>query len=289
MSQTIIRIGIVFCGSVLVFATPGCNQAQAPNNSTGTSESAISTRVKLTQSVTTRANDWSTETKIGQIVAERPETARVLELVGIDYCCGGQKPLNEAAKEQKVDPNQLLAALLVVGAEAETIQNQDWNKASLPDLMNHIVTNHHGWLRRELPPLLETTRTVRRVHGDSHSELAEVTKTLKKINDAVLPHLDEEEQTVFPALRKLVAGEPPADIATQLKSLRSDHDELGKELHRLRELTDGFKVPADACVKYREMLTGFTALERDMLQHVHLENNILLPRAQSMLAEREKK
>lgn len=229
--------------------------------------------------------DWTPETKIGTIVAERPETARVLELVAIDYCCGGQKTLKQAAQERKVDLNQLLNALLVVGAKAETSQNQNWNKASLPELMDHIVTVHHGWLRRELPQLLETTNTVYRVHGDSHRELAEVAATLQIVNDAVLPHLDEEEQAVFPALRKLAAGQPPADIAKQLEAMRSDHEELGVELHRLRDLTDGFKIPADACAKYREMLSGLTALEQDMLQHIHLENNILLPRAQALLTE----
>lgn len=275
----------------LCFATAGCNQAQTSVVPTAESESvsADTSEDKLPQSITTNSNDWTIETKIGEIVAEKPDAARILELVGIDYCCGGQIPLHEAAKAQNLDPNQLLNALLVVGAPPKTSENQDWNKASLPDLMNHIVTTHHRWLRRELPPMLETTNTVLRVHGKSHSELAEVVATLEKINNSVLPHLDEEEQTVFPALRKLVAGEPPTDIATQLDSLRSDHDELGTELHRLRELTDGFKVPTDACAKYREMLSGLLALERDMLQHVHLENNILLPRAQTMLAERKNK
>ncbi len=79
------------------------------------------------------------------------------------------------------------------------------------------------------------------------------------------------------------------EFAEQLNSLRSDHDDLGTELHRLRELTNGFKVPTDACAKYREMLTGLIALERDMLQHVHLENNILLPRSHAILAQRKKK
>lgn len=288
LKQLQLLVGFLAISSVLA----GCSPAQTTlgtqsGKEASTLNESLGGTTQLANVPTSTA--WTTETKIGTIVAERPETARVLELVGIDYCCGGQTPLHEAANGQKVDPNQLLNALLVVGASPETKQNQDWNKASLPDLMNHIVTNHHGWLRRELPPLLATTNTVLRVHGDSHSELAEVAATLKKINDAVLPHLDEEEQSVFPALRKLVAGEPPADIAKQLKSLRSDHDDLGTELHRLRELTDGFKVPADACAKYREMLTGLTALERDMLQHVHLENNILLPQSQSLLAEQKDK
>lgn len=282
LKQLRLLAGFLAIGSVLT----ACSSAQTTRDSQSkveASTTSVAVGEKAPVATASPSIDWTPETKIGTIVAERPETARVLELVAIDYCCGGQKTLKQAAEEQSIDPNQLLNALLAVGAKAESIQGQDWNKASLPDLMDHIVTAHHGWLRRELPPLLEATNTVYRVHGAVHPELAEVAATLQKINDAVLPHLDEEEQTIFPALRKLVAGEAPADIAKQLESMRSDHDELGAELHRLRELTDGFKVPADACAKYREMLNGLTALERDMLQHVHLENNILLPRAQSRL------
>lgn len=164
-------------------------------------------------------------------------------------------------------------------------EQRDWQQAELGELIDHIVSTHHAWLRRELPTLTETTETVLRVHGDAHSELAEVEATLKQIRTAVLPHLDEEEQHLFPALRELADGNAPTDLGEQLATMRADHDSLGEALHRLRELTDGFTVPADACAKYREMLTGLTALEHDMHQHVHLENNVLLPKAQGLLAE----
>lgn len=228
---------------------------------------------------------WTVETSVGTIVADRPEAARVLELVGIDYCCGGHLPLKEAATAQRVDPVQLLNALMTVGVSTSGGAYRDWQQADLGELIDHVVSTHHAWLRRELPPLAETTAMVLRVHGDAHSELAEVAATLERIRTAVIPHLDEEEQRLFPTLRKLADGNASADIEEQLASMQTDHDALGEALHRLRELTNGFAEPADACASYREMLTGLSALERDMHQHVHLENNVLLPRAQSLLAE----
>ncbi len=233
------------------------------------------------------ASVWTNQTQIGQIVAERPQTARILELVGIDYCCGGQMTLEDAAAAQKVDASQLLSALMVVGMPTTEGEHRDWQKAEMSELIEHIVSTHHVWLRRELPPLTETTETVRRVHGNSHPELDDIAATLGRIREAVLPHLDEEEQHLFPALRELAKGKPSANIHQQLAAMRTDHDSLGEDLHLMRELTNGFVVPADACAKYREMLTGLAALERDMHQHVHLENNVVLPRAQRLLANED--
>jgi len=229
--------------------------------------------------------DWTLETPIGKIVADRPETARVLELVGIDYCCGGQAILEAAAADQNVDPEQLLSALLVVGTSTLQGEYRDWQHAELDELVDHIVSTHHAWLRRELPPLTETTETVLLAHGESHTELADVAATLDRIRTSVLPHLDEEEQHLFPAIRELAQGKSPNGIGQQLAAMRTDHDAIGEDLHRLRELTGGFALPSDGCLKYQEMLHGLAALERDLHQHVHLENNVLLPKALDLLAD----
>lgn len=227
---------------------------------------------------------WTLDTSIGEIVAARPQTARIFELVGIDYCCGGKTPLGEAAASKGVDAVQLLGSLSVVGAQPQEGASVDWQTAEIEELLEHIVATHHTWLRQELPRLVATTQTVLRVHGDTHSELPEVMSTLDEVRDALLPHLDDEEQRIFPAVRELVAGKPPADVSEQLDEMLSDHDALGDALHRLRALTNGFAPPADACTKYREMLSGLAELERDMHTHVHLENNVLLPRVKAMLA-----
>ncbi|MCP3904105.1 MAG: iron-sulfur cluster repair di-iron protein [Planctomycetes bacterium] len=229
---------------------------------------------------------WTTETAVGTIVAERPETARIFELVGIDYCCGGEMSLGRAAAPLDVDPARLLRALEAVGAAEDGWPTRDWQHADLDELIEHIVTTHHVWLRRELPRLTVTAHTVLRVHGETHPELSEVVATIDEVNTSVLPHLDDEEQRVFPALLELDAGGSPDDVEALLDELHGDHDELGDSLHRLRALTRGYTPPPDACAKYREMLTGLAALEADMYTHVHLENNVLLPRARALAANR---
>jgi len=226
---------------------------------------------------------WTLDTSIGSIVAERPETARVFELVGIDYCCGGETPLREAASEEGVDAAQLLSALTTVGASPRAASARDWNTAEISDLMDHIVATHHTWLRRELPLISEATQTVLRVHGENHPELTEIAATFEGVHTALLPHLEQEEQHLFPAIRALAAGENNGEVKAQLASMHADHDEIGAALHRLRSLTGDFEPPADACAKYKEMLSGFLALERDIHTHVHLENNVLMPRAELLL------
>lgn len=275
-------VGMLMLG---VWAYQRFPQDQGANRLEKQSESTIALFPNGNNTIDADSKNWTLETTIGKIVADRPEAARVLELVGIDYCCGGRTSLAEAADAQNADPSQLLRALLVVGTASTGNEYRDWQQAEIGELIDHLVSTHHAWLRRELPALKEVTETVLRVHGDSHAELADVAATLERIRAAVLPHLDEEEQHLFPALRGLAKGEVPTDIDKQLVSMRTDHDSLGEDLHRLRELTDGFAVPTDACAKYREMLSGLTALECDMHQHVHLENNVLLPKAQNLLSK----
>lgn len=228
---------------------------------------------------TIRDHRWTSATTIGQIVADRPQTARIFELVEIDYCCGGDMTLADAALKRTINVDRLLAALTVVGVAPQDTEQRNWQFAPIEELMDHIVARHHTWLRRELPPLVETTRTVYRVHGQHHTELKQVADIVDGLPGALLPHLVDEEQNIFPAVRALAAGTSVENVGQLLETMRTDHDEVGEMLHQLRKLTADFAVPEGACTKYKEMLTGLEALERDLHIHVHLENNVLLPRA----------
>ena len=188
-------------------------------------------------------------------------------------------PLGSAAAQLDIDSRSLLRALDAVGAASSHESTRNWQRAGLDELIEHIVTTHHHWLRRELPQLTATAETVLRVHGQAHPELTEIVATIHEIRTSVLPHLDDEESRVFPAILELEARGHPSDIRALLESLHGDHDELGDTLHRLNSLTNGYTPPADACAKYHEMLEGLAALEADLYTHVHLENNVLLPRA----------
>lgn len=268
--------------AVLVFALAGCNpggQPNAPEAGTTNEAAAAPHSPETAETDSGGVKDWTHETPVGRIVAEHPDTARVFELVGIDYCCDGHQTLADACEQNGTDPDALLAALLAVRPAAGETPGRSWINASLTELVDHIESTHHEYLRRELPRLAEIVDTVARVHADSHPELAEVKAVFQTLVDDIPPHLAKEEAELFPAARKAdesgVIDEATRTLAAEIEA---DHDHVGAALHRLRELTSGFTVPADACALYKQMLAGLLSLEADMHAHVHKENNILLPR-----------
>jgi regulator of cell morphogenesis and NO signaling len=228
---------------------------------------------------------WTPATPVGQVVARVPATARVFELVGIDYCCGGGRTLAEAAAAKGLDPDRLLAALLAVGpGPAGDPTARDWTRAPLAEVVAHIERTHHVFLRRELPRLTPIVSRVVEVHGKAHPELLRLKEIYDALVAALPAHLEAEEEIVFPGLQRLEEGRPPPDLQARLAGMRGDHDEVGASLHELRALTRGWTPPEGACRLYHEMLRGLAALEADLHAHVHLENNVLAPRAEARLA-----
>jgi regulator of cell morphogenesis and NO signaling len=221
---------------------------------------------------------------VGRIVAQRPSTARVLERAGLDYCCGGAIPLGEAARAKGRDVDALLAELAAVRETQAMPGERVWTNASMNELLGHIEATHHVYLREELSRLAPIVEKVRVVHGTDHPELAEVSALFITLARAIPPHLELEERRLFPALVALGAGRPApeADVVPALALMRTEHDEVGASLHRIHELTKGYQAPADACASYRQMLTGLAALGADLHTHVHLENNVVAPRAEAL-------
>jgi len=174
---------------------------------------------------------WDGKTPVGRIVAEVPATARVFELVEIDYCCGGNSTLREAALESKTDLRLLLRALKVVGRQNRKDRQQDPSKLSLEELIDHIVRDYHQKLRTDLPPLMTTTATVFRVHGADHPELEEVKKTLTSLAASILPHIDEEEKETFPLILKLARGHAQSRLSSARHSRPSRSGEHLYESH----------------------------------------------------------
>lgn len=220
------------------------------------------------------APTWTADTQIGQIVADQPATARIFELANIDYCCGGNKTLLDACAEAGVDAGKLLAALLATRPTGESATERNWQRVPLTELLDHIEATHHEFLKRELPRLAGMMRTVLKVHGAAHAELAEVAEIYHTLHTELAAHLETEETQWFPAIRNAVPSADPALTA----GIRHEHDRAGEALHRLHELTNGFAPPEDACNLYRALLDGLAALAADTHTHVHLENNVLIPR-----------
>lgn len=228
---------------------------------------------------------WDATSSVGRVVAEVPETARIFELVGIDYCCGGERTLAQAAREKDLEVDRLLAALLVV-APGSPGRLPSFVREPLPVVIAHVVSSHHAFLRRELPRLGAAFATVARVHGEAHPELLEARAVFEGLVPELMAHLRTEEEAVFPRIRALTKEERVEGLADLLDQLEGDHAGAGNAIHRLRDLLHGYAVPADACALYRVLLDGLTAFERDMLAHVHLENSVLIPRARALLGRR---
>lgn len=222
------------------------------------------------------------ETAVGELVRAIPARLRIFENLGIDYCCGGKKPLAEACRAKGLDPASVVAMLTALdGAPEASSGNPD--AMGLAELCDHIERAHHDYLREELPRLDFMTRKVAAVHGDHEARLHEVRRVFESFKAAMAGHTDEEEAVVFPKIRHLEAmSGDKAACAAELKAiiakLESEHDSAGATLERLKELTDTYTPPDRACNTFRALYDGLAKLERNMHQHVHKENNVLFVR-----------
>ncbi|MFN8187775.1 MAG: iron-sulfur cluster repair di-iron protein [Gaiellales bacterium] len=218
---------------------------------------------------------------VGELVAERPSRARVFEQVGLDYCCGGGRPLAQACAANGLDLADVTARLETLDDVTPREGEQDWRAEALVALCDHIVTRHHAFARSELPRLEGFMERVVRAHGARHSELGDVQAVLETIAEELSAHMGIEEQVLFPACKRLEReGESGFwSLAVPIEKLEADHSDTGDALARLRALTDAFTPPPDACNTYRALYDGLHALEQDLHLHIHEENNILFPRA----------
>lgn len=230
-------------------------------------------------------------TSVGKLVAERPSRSRVFENWGLDYCCGGKRPLNEACAEAQIDLGDVLRDLETVEDDSSSLYDPDWTVAPLAKLVDHIVATHHGYLRAELPRLTELIRKVRGAHGARHPEIHELAAIFGEFRLEIETHAAKEEQILFPFLRALAMPAPLPEfvcgsVAHPIARMEQEHDDAGVALQKMRMLTHDYSAPEDACNTFLALLDGLRGLEADMHQHVHKENNILFPRALALEADR---
>jgi regulator of cell morphogenesis and NO signaling len=209
-------------------------------------------------------------TTLAELVSRNERYAPVLERAGLDYCCGGQRSLGEAADEAGLDGSVLLGDLL--RAVEPAAPGPEWVALGTAELCDHITTTHHTFLRERLPELLALAEKVEGVHGRRHPELTEVHRALQVLWSELLPHLAAEETDLFPVVRAGGTLDPEV-----IEALGDDHEVVGALLETVRALTSGFQPPQDGCASYRSLYTGLAELDRDVRLHVHKENNVLFP------------
>lgn len=226
----------------------------------------------------------STDTTVNCLVTERPGRARVFEVLGIDYCCGGNRPLGEVCVEKGLDAPTVLRMLEAFDLGGGTEERTDWSKATMAELVDHIVEVHHGYLREALPRLEFLVDKVASAHGDRHPELLRLREVFDSLRPDLEAHLREEEEVLFPMCRQLEGADISPDlrdraVSEPTRAMLREHEDVGKVLARIRELAADFEPPADACNTYRAMFDGLAEFEADLHLHIHEENNILFSKA----------
>lgn len=229
----------------------------------------------------------TTETQVGEIAVERPSAIPLLEELGIDYCCGGKHTLGEACSRRSVSVATVLDQLSEKQPETT---DMNWQTVRLTDLIEHIVTTHHTFTREQLRLLGQLAAKVERRHGDHHPEILDVNRAIAALTAETTHHFYCEENILFPYLRQLdgVKGEAPQvfnNVEQPVARMMMEHDQTGEQLRTLRDLTNGYQPPSDACTTFRALYRALEELELDLHQHIHLESNIMFPRALALAKE----
>lgn len=223
---------------------------------------------------------------VGEIVATDFRTAAVFEGFGIDFCCGGRRSLVDACHKALADPAEVIQALQALAPAGAA--DDDVTRWPLERLIDHIVTTHHGYVRRATPAIARHLAKLASVHGERHPELARVAGVFDEVAAELTQHMMKEEQVLFPYIRDLeehaqeACGGLPSPFGTvenPIRMMEREHRDAADGLRILRELTHEYATPADGCTTYAVTMDELGQFERDLHRHVHLENNLLFPKA----------
>ena len=219
-------------------------------------------------------------TTIADIASELPTSVRVFQRHGIDFCCGGKKPIGVVCREHGLDFVEFTRAIEASRNTADS-DTRDWSREPLSTLTSYIVTVYHQPLREELPRLKAMAERVARVHGGKALYLARLEAIVAELCADLLTHMRKEEMVLFPAIEELTRGATGRwfPIDTPIAVMEHEHDHAGSLLEEMRVITAGYHVPEWACATTRALYQGLAELESAMHVHVHLENNVLFPRA----------
>jgi regulator of cell morphogenesis and NO signaling len=228
----------------------------------------------------------TTPNTVAELATTFPQSIMVLERLGIDYCCQGKQTIGEACSRHGITTHELLT--LITTAPKPSIGEREWDHESISEIMAFIVDTHHRYTREAFAMLLPVATKVRQVHGANHDELRLVEKLVHELSDDLLPHMLKEEQVLFPYLNAVQDasrdGKEPllpffGTARNPIRMMMAEHETAGEKLLEIRTLTTNFTLPPEACTSYRTLYNKLEELEQDLHRHIHLENNILFPRA----------
>ena len=229
---------------------------------------------------------------VRELAVEDPAATRIFEKFGINYCCGGGQSLEQACERANISIDQVLDTLEMSEERARAAQEiRDWNREPLSELIAHIKKTHHKYTREETTRLTALLQKVCFVHGKNHPELFGIRETFSGLAQELMTHLMKEEMMLFPYIermeeaviqKELVLPAPFGTVQNPVAMMEHEHDSAGSALRAIRKACNDFTAPADACVSYQTLYKALAVFEADLHRHLHLENNILFPRAIAM-------
>ena len=227
--------------------------------------------------------------RVGEVALELPQATRVFEKLKIDYCCGGDQPLSEACATAGVDVEKVIE-LIEQSGEIQGKGNgaPDLQRATLTDLIGYILDKHHVYTKDEMSRLEPLTEKVIAAHGTNHSELLAIRDLLRQLFMDLRQHMFKEEQVLFPYILEMERAATfnrslPSSffgtVTNPIRMMMMEHDAAGEILREVRRQSANYTVPSDACISYKTLYEALEGFERDLHQHIHLENNLLFPKA----------
>lgn len=227
---------------------------------------------------------------LGQIAAKDLRKAQVFKKYGLDFCCGGKKTVKEACAEKGLDVTRVEQELQQADKTpaSRPLPYGDW---SLDFLADYIVHTHHSYVKKNLPDIYAYAKKVMQVHGRHHPELVRIYQLVEEVNAELTAHLEKEEQILFPYIKELVAVKKSMQplhavqfgtVQNPIAMMEMEHELVGKNLAEIRGLSLNYLLPEDACASYSLLYRMLDEFEEDLHLHIHLENNILFPKALEM-------
>jgi regulator of cell morphogenesis and NO signaling len=237
------------------------------------------------------ADEITVTNSVAEVVVKHPETRKLLEAMGIDYCCGGKLALKEACENAGLSPQDVIQKLkeVVESSAKERLNETNLDAISLKELIDHIINTHHAFLKEELPRLKSLREKVYQAHQQRHGQMLEnLGLSFQKLRTDIEMHLAKEEQILFPAIEQIEnhvkQGAPKPEIhcgsiTNPISQMEYEHEVAGSLLAEIQKITSGYNPPADACESFKALYDGLRKLEDNLHEHIHKENNILFPKA----------
>jgi regulator of cell morphogenesis and NO signaling len=229
------------------------------------------------------------ENKIGEVVAQDFRTAKIFEGFGLDFCCGGKKTIESACSEKGISPDAVLEALgNSEGGDNASMRYDKWSPEFLAD---YIVNNHHSYVLNTIPVIEQHLNKVASKHGEKYPYMVKAASLFSHLKDELTSHMGKEEKMLFPYIKKMrnalqnnidMPAPPFGTVESPIKVMEQEHEMAGSLMRQIGELTNNFTPPEDACTTHRILLQELNEFEQDLHVHVHLENNILFPKASEL-------